>query len=134
MTTVLERAGASFLRAFGAALLVYSLGVLAAPNLNAALALGAAAIAASVAAGIRAVQVFIPALSFKSLLGEVPGAYADAFARAFLGVATTAAAGWLAAPDLGTWKAAGTALVIGAVTAGLRAMQGLLTAGEHPAP
>lgn len=134
MTTILERAGASFLRAFAAAMLVYSTGVLAAPNLNAAISLGAAAVAASVAAGIRAVQVFIPKLSFKSIVGTVPGAYLDSFTRAFLGVATTGAIGWLEAPNLSNWKAVATGIIVGAFAAGARAMQGLLTAGEHPAP
>lgn len=134
MTVVLERAGAAFLRAFGAAILVYATGVLAAPDLNAALTLGAAALAASFAAGLRAIQVFVPAISTKGVLGDTPGAWVDSFLRAFLAVLITAATGWLAAPDLTTWKAVATGAIVGAVAAGIRALQGLLTAGEQPAP
>lgn len=134
MTVVLERAGASFLRAFGAAIITYGIGVLAAPDLHSGVVLGAAAVAASIAAGLRAVQVFVPQLSFKSVLPTVAGAYVDSFARAFLGVLITTLTGWLAAPDLGTWKAVATGAIVGAFAAGLRALQGLTTSGEQPAP
>lgn len=134
MTVVLERAGASFLRAFGAAIITYGIGVLAAPDLHSGVVLGAAAIAASIAAGLRAVQVFVPQLSFKSLIPGTPGALVDSFARAFIGVLITASAGWLAAPDLTTWKAVATGAIVGAFAAGLRALQGLTTSGEQPNP
>lgn len=134
MTIVLERAGAAFLRAFGAAIITYGIGVLAAPDLHAGVVLGAAAVAASVAAGLRAVQVFVPQLSFKSLFPGTPGALVDSFARAFIGVLITAATGWLAAPDLTTWRAVAVAAIVGAFAAGLRALQGLTTGGEQPNP
>jgi hypothetical protein len=134
MTVVLERAGAAFLRAFGAGIVTYGIGVWAAPNLNAGIALGAAAVASALAAGIRAVQVFVPQLSFKSLVGTVPGAYVDSFARSFIGYGLTAATGWLLAPDLANWKAVAVGAVTGAFAAGFRALQGLLTSGESPAP
>lgn len=135
MTTVLERAGASFLRAFLVTLLFLATGILNAPDGQTAWALSVAALAAAIAAGIKAVQVFVPQLSWASLIdNEVIGAWADAFTRAFVGVFLTFWAGWLAAPDWSTWKSALLAAVIGAGTAGARALQGLLTVGESPAP
>lgn len=134
MKAVLEKAGASFLRAFGGALIVLAPGILAAPNLTGALLLAAAALGAALTAGFRALQVFVPQLTFKGVLGEVKGAYADSFARAFLGSFLTLAPGIWVAPDLNTAKGAATAAIIGAVTAGIRAVQGLITKGEQPAP
>lgn len=133
MTTLLERAGASFLRAFGVTFLFLVVGILNAPDKNAAVALSIAALAAAIAAGIRAVQVFIPALSWSSLLPQPWAAWVDAFTRAFVGVFLSFWAGWFAAPEWATWKSALLAAVIGAATAGARALQGLTTPGESPA-
>lgn len=137
MTVVLERAGASFLRAFGAGIITYGIGVWAAPNLNAGVALGAAAVASALAAGIRAFQVFVPQFSFKSVIPAqyvAAAAWVDSFARSFIGYGLTAATGWLLAPDLANWKAIAVGAVTGAFAAGFRALQGLLTGGEQPAP
>lgn len=134
MTKLLERAGASFYRAFGAELIVYLPGILAAPNLDQARALGVAAFGASIAAGCRVLQVFVPQLSFTHLLGQVVGALVDSFARAFIGTFLTLITGALTAPDLATARALGAAALVGAVAAGLRALQGGLTKGEWPAP
>lgn len=134
MTTLLERAGTAFLRMFFVTFIVYVAGILQAPDKNAAISLSIAALAASLAAAFRAVQVFIPQLSFASILPQPVAAWVDSFARAFLAAFITGIAGWLAQPDFSTWKAAGLALVIGAATAGVRAIQGLLTSGESPSP
>lgn len=134
MTQLLERAGASFLRAFGAALVLLLPGVLAAPNLDKAYALGVAAFVASLAAGFRALQEWVPQLTFKRLFGAVIGAYADSFARAGLGAFLTLITGALQAPDLATGRALATAALVGALAAGFRALQGLSTKGEYPAP
>lgn len=134
MTKLLERAGASFLRAFGVGLVVYGAGVLAAPNLDNAYTLGIAALAASFTAGFRALQEFIPALTFKPLLGDVAGAYVDSFARAFFGSLIALTISWLNAPDLSFSRSAFTGIVYGAGAAGFRALQGLFTKGEYPFP
>lgn len=134
MTTVLERAGASFLRAFLVTFLFAATGILNAPNQAAAVALAWAALAASIAAGIRAFQVFVPQFSFAAFVPQPYAAWLDAFVRAFVGVFLTVWLGWLAAPDWSTWKSILVAAVIGAVTAGMRALQGLLTTGESPLP
>lgn len=134
MKNLLEKAGLSFLRAFGASVLVLATGVLSAPNLNESYALGVAALIASVAAGIKAVQVLVPSFTFGSLISQPYGAWAHSFARAFLGALAVGVLAVLDAPDLDTAKALATAAIIGAVTAGLRALQGFVSAGESPAP
>lgn len=132
MTVVLERAGASFLRAFIVVLLFAATGILNAPNQQAAVALSWAALAAAIVAGIKAFQVFVPRFSWAAVLPQPWAAWADAFTRAFVGVFLTTWANWLTAPDLSTWHSVALAAVIGAATAGARAIQGLFTQGEFP--
>ena len=134
MTSVLEHAGLSFLRAFGASALTYSFGILAAPNLDQARLLATAAVVGSLAAGIRALQTFIPALSLARYLNPPIGEYADSFGRAFLAALVASLGGINAVPDLGTGKALVTAAIVGALAAGIKALQGSLTKGEPPAP
>jgi hypothetical protein len=132
----LKRAGASFLRAFGGSLLVLLPGVLAAPNLNQALGLAAAASIASLVAALRVIQD-VSGLSFAGLLPDRLagyGAIVDSFARAFIGSVITLLIGFLSAPDLHFSKAALTALLIAIATALVRAIQGALTPGDVPAP
>lgn len=126
--------GTAFLRSFGVTFLAFSVGILGATNLSSAVALSIAGLTASLVAGIRAAQVFIPSLSFAALLPQPYAAWADSFARQFLSVGATALAGWLAAPDWGTWHAALLGILTGAAAAGLRALQGIVTPGESPAP
>lgn len=118
--------------AFGRAFLVVFL--FAATNQEAATALSWAALVASIVAGLRAVQVFIPLISWKTLLSQPWASWADAFTLAFLSSLVTLLTSWLAAPDWSMWKSALMAIVIGATTAGVRALQGLATLGDSPAP
>lgn len=135
MTTIIERSGAAFLRAFAALFFFALIGIINAPDEQAAVALGWAALAAAIAAGLRAVQVVWAGFSFSSLgIPQPYAAWLDSFTRAFVGVFLTAAFGWLDAPDMTTWKSVLLAAVIGGVTAGIRAVQGALTFGESPAP
>lgn len=124
----------SFGRAFAITFLSFAVGILGATNQSAAVALSIAALAASVAAGLRAVQVFIPLLSFASLIAQPWAAYADAFSRQFLGAFVVAVTGWLAAPQWGAWHAALLGALTGAAVAGVRAIQGLASPGEIPSP
>lgn len=134
MTTLLEKAGASFLRAFVVTLLFLSTGILNAPDGQTAWALSVAALAAGIAAGLKAAQVVIPFLTWAGLISnKTAAALLDSFTRAFVGVFVTFWIGWLAAPDWSTWHSALLAAVIGAATAGARAVQGLFTGGEWPA-
>lgn len=134
MTDLLQKAGTSFIRAFGVSFLFFATGILSAPNGQAAWALSVAALAASIAAGLRAVQVFVPSLTFASFVSQPLAAWLDSFFRAAIAAFLVTITGWLAAPDLSTWKSVVLAASIGAVTAGVRALQGLLTKGEKPAP
>lgn len=134
MEKLLFAAATSFLRSFGITFIGFAAGILGATNLSSARALSIAALAASAAAALRAIQIFIPQLSFVALLPQPWAAYADAFARQFLAVGTTTLAGWLAAPNWGAWHAALLGILTGAAVAAVRAVQGLLTTGQSPAP
>ena len=134
MQKLLYAAGTSFLRAFGAALLVYATGILAAPNMSTAVALSVAALAGSLAMGLRAIQVFIPAVTFASFVRQPIAAWLDSFTRAALAAFVISISGWLAAPDLTTAKSVAVAAVVGALATGIRALQGLLTPGDSPSP
>lgn len=131
---LLSSAGRAFIGAFAMSALVLSTGILAAPNLNEAYALGVAALFASVAAGVKVLQEFVPALRFGSYIAQPYGAWLDAFVQAALGAFLVSFVGVLNAPDLATAKALITAGVTGALMAGFRAVQGLLTPGESPNP
>ncbi len=107
---------------------------MAAPNLNEAYALGVAALFASLAAGVKVLQEFVPQLRFGSYIAQPYGAWLDAFVQAGLGAFLVSFVGVLNAPDLATAKALVTGAVVGALMAGFRAVQGLVTPGEFPNP
>lgn len=119
MTAILSNAGRSFLRAFAASLIILLPGISSAPNLNQSYALGVAALVASIAAGLRALQDFVPQL-------QIPGQYGDyigSFLRGFLAQGLVLAIGILNAPDLAIGKAAVVAVITGALTAGFVGLQ-----------
>jgi hypothetical protein len=124
----------AFGRAFLVAFLLAATGILTAPNLSAAIAMSVAALVGALSMGLRAIQVFIPKLSFATILPQPFAAWADSFTRAFLASFITLLTGWLAAPDWSNSKAAITGIVVGALTMGVRALQGLFTSGDSPAP
>jgi hypothetical protein len=134
MAHLLSEAGRSFLRAFVGSLLILLPGVLASPNFATTRGLAIAALIASVTAGIKAIQVFVPQLTFEHVLNHAYAAIADSFARAFLGSLLVLLPGVLSAPDFSTGKGLFVAALIAAVTAGVRALQGFLTPGDVPAP
>lgn len=132
MKELLSAAGRAFLRAFGASVIVYAAGVLAAPNLDRAYALGVAALVASLAAGLRALQAYVPQLTLTHYLGVPFGPWADSFLHGFLGSLLVTWIAILGAPDLSLSRSVAVAAVVGALAAGIRALQGALTAGEAP--
>lgn len=134
MNKLLFAAATSFLRVFGVTFLFAATGILSAPDLGSAVGLSMAALVASIVAGLRALQVFVPGITFARFAPQPIAAWLDSFSRAFIGVFLTLLTGWLAAPDWSTWKSALTAVIIGAFTAGVRALQGLITPGDRPAP
>lgn len=137
MRATLSAAGRAFLRAFVGSVIVLAPGILAAPDLNQSKALGVAALLSSIAAGVRAIQVFVPELSFAGLLPEryrLFGEYVDNFTRAFLATFLTLFLGVLDAPDLNAARAAIAGLLVGGLAAGVLAVQKTFQSGENPAP
>lgn len=135
MSGLLSNAGRSFIRAFIASLIVLLPGILSAPNLSDVRGLATAAVISSIAAGLKALQVFIPQLSFAAFLDNAfYGAIVDSFVRAFLASGITLLLGVLSSPDLSLTRAALTGVLIGALAAAVRAVQGFMTTGEQPAP
>ena len=132
--SLLFAAMTAFLRVFLSSFIVFVAGILAAPNIDSALALSIAALTASLAAGLRTLQVFVPQISFKSFVGQPLAAWLDAFVIGFLTAFITAITGWLAENDFTGWKSVVIGLVVGALSTGMRAAQGLVTTGEYPAP
>ena len=132
MNKLLFAALTSFARAFLVTFVMAVTGILAAPNVSAGVALSIAALLASIVAGLRAIQVFIPQLSFDALLPQPYAAWLDSFARAFLAALVVGAIGLLQAPNLPTDRSVYLAVLIGALSAGVRAIQGLLTSGDQP--
>jgi hypothetical protein len=133
MNVLLSNAGRAFLKVFGAALLTVAIGISSQPNLNGAVAVGIAGVMAALAAGLGALQTFIPSLTLAAYVSAPVGPILDTFIRAALGAFVTAIIGLLAEPSLSTWHAAIIGVVVGAISAGLRAVQGALTPGEKPA-
>lgn len=134
MTALLSAAGRAFIRAFGASLLVYGFGILAAPNLSHAYLAGVAALVGAFAAGLRAIQAYVPKLALSTYLGHPFGDWAESFLQAFVASLIVTLPGVAGAPNFGTMKGIAVGAIIGAFNAGLRALQGFATTGEHPSP
>lgn len=134
MKNVIEKAGGSFLRAFIAAIVVFLPGLWTAPDVKHVVAVATAGIIAAFAAGFKAVQVFVPQLTFASLVRQPYAAWIDSFTRAFLASLITALIAILSFPSLHGWRIVALSAFVGAVTAGFRAVQGAFTRGETPLP
>lgn len=127
MVVVLENAGRAFLKVFLPALLVVAIGIATQPNLDRGVAVGIAGLFAAIAAGISAVQTYVPLLTVRYWIGDPAGRYADAFLHGFLGAFLTALIGILNEPSLNAWKALIVGAVVGALTAGFQAVEELLS-------
>jgi hypothetical protein len=134
MDTLLANAGKAFLKAALASFLVVVYGLASQPTIHGALAIGIAALMAAVAAGLAAIQTFIPQLTFAPYLPAPWGSILDSFIRAALGAFVVSLIGILQEPSMSGWHAAFIAAVIGAINAGLQAIQGTLTLDYYPAP
>lgn len=134
MRSLMSAVGRTFLKASIAVFIVYIYGVLDAPNLHEQGALAVAASVAAVIAGLRAIEAYAPQLTLSTLLHltGVLASVVDAFARAFVGALIAALIGVLAAPDLHTARAVAVAGIVGAVTAGVQAIEALFTRGVTP--
>ncbi|MEM3041055.1 MAG: hypothetical protein QXU32_02520 [Nitrososphaerales archaeon] len=130
--STLSGAGRAFLAAFGSTLLLLATGVLTAPDVATAQVVAVAALIASVSAGVKALVSWVPLLSFRSLLPQPLAAWVDAFVQGFVGALLVGLANWLDAGDVSNYNTALTAIFVGALVAGVRVLQGLLTEGEYP--
>lgn len=132
LVTVLENAGRAFLKVIGPALLVVAIGISQQPNLDRATAVGIAGLFAALAAGLTAIQTFVPQITVRYWIGDPAGRYVDAFIHGFLGAFITALIGILNEPSLATWKSAVVGLIVGALTAGLQAVEEVLSPTPVP--
>lgn len=132
MKKLVETAGAAFLRAFLASLITYGAGLLAAPDLNRTYLLGVTALIASVAAGLHAILAYIPKLTFKQWLPDPYGQWLDTFLYTFAASLAVTLPGVLGAPDFPTVKSLAVAAILGAVNAGVQAVEGLFTVNVKP--
>lgn len=97
--------------------------------------LGVVFLVAVAAAVINFVAQVFPFFSFATLgIPQPYAAWLDAFAQAFVGSLVVTLPGALDAPDLSTGLALAVSALIGALTAGVRALEGVLTPGESPSP
>jgi hypothetical protein len=135
MKVLLAAVARRLLGAFVVALIFYIPGILAAPNVEAAVALSISALLASLAALLKLVQELVPAFSWSALGVSQPlAAWLDAFTQVAIPTFIVAITGWLLQPDFSTWRSVALAALLGAGMAGFRALEGLFTKGEQPAP
>lgn len=134
MRTVLAESGRSFLHLFFAALVVYGAGILNAPDLDHTYLIAVAATIAAFAAALVAILTYLPSLSWVHVFGHPFGDWADSFTYAFISSLIVTLPGVLGAPDFHTLRAVAVGAIVGAATAGVRAIEGLLTPGDHPGP
>jgi hypothetical protein len=122
------------LRTLLASLIVLAIGVWEAPHLGGKTAVAVAFLIGVIALIVRTIQAWKPAFSFVKYLGHPFGDWADAFLQGFLGTLLVTLTGSFYAPDLHTARAFLVSAIVGAFNAGVRAVQGLLTTNESPAP
>lgn len=134
MLHILSTAGRAGIRAVVAGLIVFAAGLAAAPTLNKLALLGVSLAVAFFAAAFRVIQAYIPQIALAAHLGHPYGDWLDAFLQGFIGTLIVTLPGILGAPNLSTAGSLVVSLILGAFAAGARAVQGLLTKGESPAP
>ena len=130
---VLSSAGRELLVVGATAAAVFLPGLLQAPNLDAAYAIGIAALVAAGAAVLKALQAMVPAFSWSSVGVPQPvAAYLDIATRVVISSLFVIGFNVLNAPTLHDAKLAFTAGILGIAAAVGRALQGALTPGEAP--
>lgn len=134
----LAAAGRRFLHTAAAAFVVFILGLLAAPNLvlDSVKVYGVVFLVALGGAALKFISEIIPYFSianYASAKYRVYAAWADAFIQAAVAAFVVTAPGIFDAPNLHTAGAVFVSVLVGALTAGVRAIEGLLTPEERPA-
>lgn len=133
MKVLLSNAMVAFFYGFVGMLVIVLPGVWASPNLNGAVGVGVAALAACIGGGLRAVKELVPQFTWASIIKRQPfAAWADAFTQGFLGAFLTSLIGISAMPDLSAWHSLIVGALVGALAAGMRAVTGIATPGEWP--
>lgn len=137
MKEKLAAAGRRFLHTAGAAFIVFILGLLAAPDLvlDNLYVYGVVFLVAIGGAALKFIAEVFPFVSVAQYVPEKYRVYAgwlDAFLQAGVSAFIVVAPGIFDAPDLKTAGALAVAAVLGALTAGVRAIEGLLTPAERP--
>jgi hypothetical protein len=123
-------AGRAVLRAIAPAVFVLATGLLASKDLTESKAILTTAVIAIIVAAAGALQAFVPQLSWRSYVSEGIAKYLDAATQAFVGTFLALLTGWLTAADFEFTTAALTAVIVGALTAVVRALQAIITPGE----
>ena len=138
MKELLAAAGRRFLHTAAAAFVVFILGLLAAPDLilDNLRVYGIVFLVALGGAALKFIAEVFPHVSVAKYAPEKYRVYAswvDAFLQAAVSTFVVTAPGIFDAPDLKTAGAVAVSVLVGAVTAGVRAIEGLLTKAERPA-
>lgn len=138
MKEILAGAGRRFLHTAAGAFFVFVLGLLAAPDLvfDNVYLFGTVFLVALGGAALKFIAEVFPYVSVAKYVPtkyRVYAAWLDAFLQAAVAAFVVAAPGIFDAPDLKTAGAIAVAALIGALTAGVRAIEGLLSASERPA-
>jgi hypothetical protein len=134
VTALLSAAGRAFIRAFLASLLVFGFGILAAPDIGHLALAGVAGLVGAFAGGLRAIQAYVPKLALATYLGHPFGDWAESFLQAFVASLIVTLPGLAGAPNFGVMKGLAVGAIVGALNAGVRAIQGFGSTGEHPSP
>lgn len=132
MTVLLAAAGRTFLKTFIAALVAYAITFGATEDVNHLPLLLFSVVLAAAAAGITSLQVFVPQLTFSHFIPLPYGAWVDSFVHGFLGSLFVTLPLALTTPDITTKWGLLLPVFVGAVNAGLRALEGSLTLGQFP--
>lgn len=133
----LAGAGRRFLHTAAAAFVVFILGIVAAPDLilDNLRVYGVVFLIAIGAAALKFIVEIVPYISVANYAPDqyrVYAAWVDAFLQAAVASFAVTGPGIFNAPDLKTAGAIAVAALIGALTAGARAIEGLLTPEERP--
>lgn len=134
MKPALSEAGRELLKVLAVGLLALGVSMTAQPSFHGAVLIGLAGVLGIGASLLKVIAAYIPLLSWKTYLRDPWGAMADAFTHAGLSTLVASLIGILALHDLSTWKSLLAGAIIGALNAGLTAIEHAFTPTLRPAP